>query len=266
MPQRGAVGHDARMAGQAKRLRSATGLPGSRATAAPDRRLPRGRHDLSREFVARSQRDRLIDAMARTVAAKGYQGACVTDVCTAAGVSTKAFYTHFEDKEECFLATFDRGVWLVSRTMLVSHGRPGPWPVRMREGLELLLRILADEPAFATLAVVEALAAGPRALQRHHDLLASFTVFFHDAPRRASWPAVPVEAVRAVIAGIYGLIHGYVSTGRADQLPGLLPDLTYFALAPFIGPRAAATAAGLTGSALEVDLPTMPSTASTTAT
>lgn len=240
-----AMRDDVRMAGRTSRLRSAVRLPGSRSTTAPERLLPRGRHDLSREFVARSQRDRLIDAMAQTVSAKGFPGASVGDVCATAGVSTKAFYAHFADKEECFLATFDRGVSLVSTTMLASHSRPGPWAGRVREGLELLLRILAEQPAFATLAVVEVMAAGPRALQRRQELLAGFTVFFADAPHRSGWPTVPDGVVLAVVDGIYGVIHDYVSTGRIEQLPGLLPELTYFALVPFVGPRAAGTASGL---------------------
>jgi AcrR family transcriptional regulator len=233
----------------ARRAVRASGLPGSRSTTAPERLLPRGRHDLSREFVARSQRDRLIDAMAQTVAAKGYTGTSLTDVCTAAGVSTRAFYAHFCDKEACFLATFDRGIRLVRKTLLYSHSRPVPWARRIRDSLEVLLRVLADEPAFATLSVVEVMAAGPRALQRRSELFDGFMVFFADAPRRPSWPQVPDEVVRAVVAGIHGLIHDYVATGRTGQLPELLPELTYFALVPFVGPRAAATAAGLSGSA-----------------
>jgi len=44
-------------------------IPGSRSATGPERLLPRGRrHDLTREFVSRTQRDRLIDAMARTAA------------------------------------------------------------------------------------------------------------------------------------------------------------------------------------------------------
>ncbi|HET9657025.1 MAG TPA: TetR/AcrR family transcriptional regulator [Kineosporiaceae bacterium] len=207
--------------------------------------LPRGRHDLSREVVAHSQRDRLIDAMAQTAATKGYANASISDVCAAAGVSTKAFYTHFADKEACFLATYDRGVGLVRTTMLDAHTRPGPWAKRTREGLELLLRILAHEPAFASLAVVEVMAAGPRALERQRETLAEYMIFFADAPHRAGWPVIPDEVVRAVIAGIYGRIHECISTGRTGDLPGLLPDLTYFALAPFVGPRTAATVAGL---------------------
>lgn len=236
----------ARQGAGVRRSSQPPGLPGSRPTTAPERLLPRGRHDLSREFVARSQRDRLIDAMAQTVAAKGYAGTSLTDVCAVAGVSTKAFYAHFCDKETCFLATFDRGISLVRGTLLHTHARPVPWVRRIRDSLEVLLRVLADEPAFATLSVVEVMAAGPRALKRRGELLDGFSVFFADAPRRPSSPVVPDEVVRAVVAGIYGLIHDYVATGRTTHLPELLPGLTYFALAPFVGPRAAAAAAGLT--------------------
>ena len=215
-------------------------IPGSRSATAPDRRLPRGRHDLPREFVARTQRDRLIDAMARTVAERGYQATSLNGVCAAAGVSTKAFYQYFPDKESCFLAAFERGITLLQGSVLASYAEPAPWPRRIRKGLGTLLQILAAEPAFAALAVVEVMAAGPRALDCRRTLLKSYERFFADAPRRAGQPEVPAAAVEAVIAGVYGVIFEYVSTGRAAQLPERLPDLTYFVLAPFVGPRAAA--------------------------
>ncbi|MEH1130635.1 TetR/AcrR family transcriptional regulator [Micromonospora sp. CPCC 206061] len=221
------------------------GIPGSRSAMAPDRRLPRGRHDLPREFVARTQRDRLIDAMARTVAEKGYANTSLGDVCAAAGVSTRAYYQHFVDKETCFLAAFELGVELMQKSVATSYGQPGRWPERMRRGLETLLHILAAEPAFAALAVVEVLAAGPRALACRRSLLASYIDFFAAAPRRAGQPEVPQVAVEAIIAGIYGVIFDHVSTGRTAELPDRLPALTYVVLAPFIGPKAAATAAGL---------------------
>jgi AcrR family transcriptional regulator len=220
-------------------------IPGSRPATAPERRLPRGRHDLPREFVARTQRDRLIDAMAQTVAAKGYAGASLGDVCATAGVSTKAFYEQFTDKEACFLATFDRGVELLTKSVAGAYQQPGRWPERIHRGLGVLLNVLAGEPAFATLAVVEVLAAGPRALQRRKALLDAFTMFFADAPRKVSSPEVPPVVVEAVVGGIYGVIFDYVSAGSSVELPDHLPALTYFTLAPFIGPRAAATTAGL---------------------
>lgn len=222
-------------------------IPGSRSATEPDRRLPRGRHDLPREFVSRTQRDRLIDAMARTVAEKGYANASLSEVCTAAGVSTRAFYQHFVDKEQCFLAAFELGVELMQKTVAVAYTQPGRWPDRIHRGLDTLLRILAAEPAFASLAVVEVLAAGPRALACRRALLASYIDFFAGAPHRAGQPEVPIGVVQAVIAGVYGVIFDFVSTGRAAELPDQLANLTYLVLVPFLGPNAAARAAGLPG-------------------
>lgn len=221
-----------------------TTIPGSRSATDPERRLPRGRHDLPREFVARTQRDRLIDAMARTVADRGYHGASLGAVCSAAGVSTKAFYQYFSDKESCFLAAFERGVSLLQGSVVAAYSVPGPWPTRIRRGLGTLLQILSAEPAFAALSVVEVMAAGPRALACRRVLLASYRHFFDDAPREADGPVAPEVAVEAVISGVYGVIFEYVATGRTARLPECLPDLTYFLLAPFIGREAAATYTG----------------------
>lgn len=226
----------------ALRKRPIDAVPGSRSATAPDRRLPRGRHDLPREFVARTQRDRLIDAMARTVAVKGFS-APLTEVCAAASVSTRAFYEHFADKEECFMAAFDRGVTLLQGAVSAAYAQPGSWPIRMRRGIEVLLHLLAAEPAFANLAIVEMLAAGPRGRERSRRLLDDYLRFFHDAPLHPDRPPVPPVVIEAVVAGVFGLLFNYVSTKRSAELPGILPEITYFVLAPFIGPRAAAAAA-----------------------
>jgi AcrR family transcriptional regulator len=219
-------------------------LPGSRSTTDPERQLPRGRHDLPRRFIAHTQRDRLLDAMAQTVAKRGV-GATVTEVCAAAGVSTRAFYEHFTDKEECFMATFDCGVRLLQGATSAAYALPGSWPSKMRRGLEVLLGLLTLEPAFANLAIVEMMAAGPLGRERIAKLLEYYQQFFADAPREPGQPRVPLTVVEAVVAGVFGLLFKYVSTQRTSELPGLLPEVTYFVLVPFIGPRAAAEATGL---------------------
>ena len=220
---------------------STQALPGSRSTTAPERQLPRGRHDLPRKFIAHTQRDRLLDAMAQVVARRGIS-ATVTEVCAAAGVSTRAFYEHFTDKEECFMATFDCGVRLLQAGMSAAYAQPGSWPIRMRRGLEVLLAVLTAEPAFANLAIVEMIAAGPRGRERVAQLLLYYQQFFADAPQGPRQPRVPLTVVEATVAGVFGLLFNYVSTQRTSELPGLLPEITYFVLAPFIGPRAAAEA------------------------
>ncbi len=231
------TGYDLPVAGNA--------IPGSRPATAPERLLPRGRHDLPREVVAHTQCDRLIDAMAQTVAVKGYAGTSLNDVCVAAGVSTKAFYEHFTDKQACFLAAFDRGVELLSESVMSAYQRPGTWTERIHRCLGTLLDILAAEPAFAALAVVEVMAAGPRAVRRRSALLDGFTALFADAPRGSPAQPAPPVVVRAVVAGIYGIIFDHVVDGRVGELPQRLPELSYFTLAPFVGQPTAAAVAGL---------------------
>jgi AcrR family transcriptional regulator len=225
-------------------------VPGSQSATAPDRLLPRGRHDLPREFIARTQRDRLLDAMAKTVETKGF-AVTVTELCKAAKVSTKNFYDHFADKEACFFATFDRGVMLLLRSVSAAYAQPERWPFRIRRGIEVLLHLLAAEPAFANLAVVEMVAAGPRGRERSRRLRQAYLQFFDDAPVRADQPPVPRVVVEAVAAGVFGLLFDYVSIKRTAELPDLLPEITYFVLVPFIGPREAAKVAKLSPSESE---------------
>src|SRR5215208_7384684 len=77
--------------------------------ATPDipRRLPRGTHGLDPSLVAASQRTRLLEAVGRAVAEKGYAAATIDDIVRGAGVSKKTFYEHFQDKLDCFLAAYE---------------------------------------------------------------------------------------------------------------------------------------------------------------
>ena len=77
--------------------------------ATPDipRRLPRGTHGLDRSLVAASQRTRLLEAVGRAVADRGYAAATIDDIVRDAGVSKKTFYEHFSDKLDCFLAAYE---------------------------------------------------------------------------------------------------------------------------------------------------------------
>ncbi|MBD0322124.1 MAG: helix-turn-helix transcriptional regulator, partial [Aldersonia sp.] len=76
-------------------------------------KLPRGRHGLSRDEVVRSQRDRILLAMAEAMAEKGYVATSVADVLRRAGVSRETFYQQFSSKEDCFRAAYGRAVELI---------------------------------------------------------------------------------------------------------------------------------------------------------
>src|SRR3954466_3767124 len=144
-----------------------------RGGAAP-RPLPRGPHNLARDDVRASQRQRMLDAMAETVAGKGYAGTTVGDVVAGAGVSRKTFYEHFRDKEDCFLAAFDAGVDdLLAAIVAAEPAGPG-WKAALRARVRAYLSPLAGPPEFAHAFLVEVFTAGPRALERRSQVHARF--------------------------------------------------------------------------------------------
>src|SRR5918996_5397040 len=94
-------------------------------------RLPAGQHKLPREFVLRSQRDRMLDAMAQACAFEGYGGATVAAVIARAGVSRRTFYEHFRDREDCFLAAYDAILAQFFGHVIPAYERPElDWPWR----------------------------------------------------------------------------------------------------------------------------------------
>lgn len=69
--------------------------------------MPRKRR-LTREQSRAETRERLMEAAERVFAEKGFSGASVEEISERAGYSRGAFYSNFEDKDELFLALFDR--------------------------------------------------------------------------------------------------------------------------------------------------------------
>jgi AcrR family transcriptional regulator len=193
----------------------------------------------------RSQRTRLLGAAIRVAGTEGYEAMTVTAVIAAAGVSRKTFYELFSEREECFLAAFDlvaeRG--LAGAREAYRAGRE--WPERLRGALDWTLHALALFPLEAQLAFVEVFAAGPRGLRRRDDALRAWTELLRPGYDAApAGVAIPPLMHEAVVGALYELVFARVRQGRAAELPGLLPQLLYCALAPFVGPVAAASASG----------------------
>lgn len=144
----------------------------------PPRRLPRGRHALSRAEVERVHRDRLCGAMAQAMAEKGYIGTSVEDVLKRARVSRQSFYALFSSKLDCFMAAFDQaGLLLFLQLQEAMQGEggadergtaqgEGDAAERFERVFTAYLEALASEPEYARLFLVEVFAAGPKAVRR----------------------------------------------------------------------------------------------------
>jgi len=175
------------------------------------------------------------------VAAKGYGTATIADLTKEAGVSRTTFYEHFEDKEACFLAAYDNAVGALVRRVIAAYEAEQRWPDRAAAGLAALLAALAEEPALARLSLVDVGNVGPTAQRRYRAAIQRLTPLFDEGRDFASGGrSLPANTSRMAIGGVTGLISDELVAGRAEELPGLLSDVLFATLVPYIGPDAAA--------------------------
>ncbi|HET7418638.1 MAG TPA: TetR/AcrR family transcriptional regulator [Solirubrobacterales bacterium] len=196
---------------------------------------------MPREAVTESQRNRIHKAMIEVVSDRGYPETRVVDVIGVAGVSRKTFYELFDSKEDCFLAAYDVLLDnLLNEATDAFEATPGtPWAERIRAALERLLGHLAAHPDEARFAIVEVLAAGPKALARRDAALRQFTGFL-EAGRSEASVELPGITSLSVAGGINELLYSEILHGAVGRLPGRLPDLMFWITLPFLGAEAAA--------------------------
>lgn len=191
-------------------------------------------------LASQSERGWILIGMAQTCASRGYEATTVGDVCLAAGVARETFDREFADLGECLGAAMES---VVGEVWLALERAPGPgrswdqgmpWGDGLRLGAEALLATLAERPAFAHVALVEAPMAGGRAGALAASAKAALLDYLEQGHRHAE-PGVPASAARGALAGAETLIRGRVLAGEAERLPDLLPDVVYMLAVPFLG-------------------------------
>ncbi len=198
------------------------------------RQLPSGRHGLSRAFVLRNQRERMLAAVIDVVSDVGYASMTVSDVISRAGVSRRTFYEHFVNKEDVFLAAYDHVVEAVIAEVSAAYEQGGSWLERVHCAVSTFVTRLAAQPALAHVCVVEVLAAGPRALARRSAAMDRFRSFMLPGfEQLTTHLRTPEVAADALIGGIYEVIYAHVLRGETASLPSLAPELVDSMLAPF---------------------------------
>lgn len=198
--------------------------------------LPRGRHGLSREFIADHQRERLLAAIANSLDENGYERTTVAAISGFAGVSKSDFYRHFSSKDECFFAAYDEAVEQLREVVGNACGAESEWAGRVCAGLAAALARLSAEPAQANMLLVEGLRAGPGVYERFQRAVESFVPSLHEgAPSRASAGRAPAAVDEAVVGGVASLLGRRVMVGEAAGLERFFPELAEFALTPYLG-------------------------------
>jgi AcrR family transcriptional regulator len=197
--------------------------------------VPRGRHAPPLEVRLAQQRERLFDAAAAVFATTGYADASAESISRAAGMSKATFYEHFANKEECILALFDAAYQVLLTRILGAVAEAGEDPAaRMREGMRAFLVVIDEFPNEAQTLLVEIIGAGPVAIARRDEIVASFAqVLFRENESHAQEGVMPRFAspddAFAIVGAIAELVSRQLRLGEPEHSADLQPVIERFA-------------------------------------
>ena len=157
----------------------------------------------------RPQRAKLLEAMVRAVAEKGYEAATVADAVRLARVSRGTFYELFESKEACLAEAYRVGNEVLEHRVSEATRNAGDWREELRLGIRAYLQTLDEEPVFARVYLLEWSAVGD---ERDH-ALRRFARRYGKSFARSGAPVPPDDALYVLAAGVHQLACARVRAG-----------------------------------------------------
>jgi hypothetical protein len=141
-----------------------------------------------------------------------------------------------ESSAEDFAAAFEVAFARLQVALLEACHRQGDWPGKVAGALRAGLEFAAADPAAARLLTSEALARGPEGVARNERLVAYLGErLLLGREERPEGERLPEITERAMAGGVLALVAQRVDTGKADQLPALVPEAIQFVLTPYLG-------------------------------
>jgi AcrR family transcriptional regulator len=182
--------------------------------------------------VAANQRLRMYGAMIEAVATNGYGRTSVKQVVTLAGVSRRAFYEQFANKQECFLATLDLIASQVMDSIAMSYrATEGSLEERLGAALTRFAEVVQRNPKGARLMLVDAPSAGPAGWERLTETLTvfeeRFAASFANAPDAE---ALPEPVARAIVGGLRRATFVRLIEERTEEMEALVQDMLSWTL------------------------------------
>ena len=202
--------------------------------------LPRGPHHLSRDEVAESQRARLLTAFTSLLAEGGYAAVTIGSLAERAGVSRGAFYSLFDDKEDCLLAAYAGFAANLLAAMTTDVAANSDWETFVAETLGAYLSGLEGDRVAARAFIVEMDSAGKVARARRRETSHGFAAMLAErhALMRQRNPALgelPESAFRGLVFGVRELIREELERQDERALTGLMPEILTWATAMIAG-------------------------------
>jgi AcrR family transcriptional regulator len=161
-------------------------------------------------LTERAQRAKLLEAMVRVVADKGYAAATVADAVKLAKVSRGTFYELFDSKQACLMEGYALGIEVLEQRIDESLGDATTGDDEIRLGLRAYLQTLNEDPLFARVHLLEWDALGPE----REKALAHFARRYGKSFKKAGRQVPPPDALFVLSAGIDQLVKARLRDGQ----------------------------------------------------
>jgi AcrR family transcriptional regulator len=186
--------------------------------------------------VVQLQRARIVSAMVDVVAERGVARSTVAHVVARSGVSRRTFYELFDDREDCFVAAFDMAVERAAARVAPAFGEGTGWLERTRNALRAGLEFLDDEPSLGRLGIVDALGAGPVALE-HRTRVVNVLIDAIDRGRREPKAAARLTRLTAegIVGAVLAVLHARLTEREPRPMVSLLGPLMGLIVLPYQG-------------------------------
>jgi AcrR family transcriptional regulator len=184
-------------------------------------------------------RGKLMEAMVWVSATHGYAAASVERVSVRAGKSRRTFYEHFDNREACFIAALEQGFELLRNALAACCAERDTSAERLRAAAWEAICLIEDEPELTRMCVVEALAAGPAALEARRQALDRLAAMIQDLAG-AEHPGI----ARALLGAGLDRLHDELTSPAAQIDPEeLYREVAYPCLVLIFGAKTAGTLA-----------------------
>jgi AcrR family transcriptional regulator len=172
----------------------------------------------------------------------GYAAVTIGALARRAGVSRAAFYEHYENKEACLLAAYERFARGLVEAMTGEVREDTPWSEFIVQAIDGYLGTLqADLVASrAFLLGMDAAGPGPRGRRRQEmHAFATLLAARHAAiiERESSLAPLPARAYLGLVLGVRELVCEVLEEQREPDLVGLAPDIMVWITAMIEGAR-----------------------------
>jgi AcrR family transcriptional regulator len=173
------------------------------------------------EATLHPPRQRLLEAMARSIERGGYRQSTVAEVVRIARTSRRTFYEHFADREACFLALFEQTTQAMLARIAAAVDPELPWERQVDQALDAYIAAIAEHPALHQSFARELPALGGAGAERQRLVLERFAAMLVELveaarrrhPERIARGLAPEVAI-VIVAGLRELLVSSLQRGR----------------------------------------------------